>query len=130
MQKFQLTLPLRGATLFLILLSVDHRVSTHAPLAGSDLSGGLVVSVVIGVSTHAPLAGSDCMAVAMRVREQWFQLTLPLRGATGIAPSRRWLKRCFNSRSPCGERHVGMPHTVAVEVFQLTLPLRGATAAI
>ncbi len=56
--KFQLTLPLRGATEPHELEDLDDDVSTHAPLAGSD---HLVTYVIY-----------------MRM----FQLTLPLRGAT------------------------------------------------
>ena len=55
-------------------------VSTHAPLAGSDINW-LAHAVDRPVSTHAPLAGSD-----------------PRRSA------RRSGRTCFNPRSPCGER--------------------------
>ena len=39
------------------------RVSTHAPLAGSDDHGLRVSGYVVLVSTHAPLAGSDGVSV-------------------------------------------------------------------
>ena len=79
---FQPTLPLRGATAS--AWSVQHRrtVSTHAPLAGSDAHDA---------------AGCACAAL--------FQPTLPLRGATCPMRQRPRSRRCFNPRSPCGERH-------------------------
>ena len=55
---FQPTLPLRGATEFLADIAERERVSTHAPLAGSDVVH-LEGRVDAEVSTHAPLAGSD-----------------------------------------------------------------------
>ena len=55
---FQPTLPLRGATDVVTLRPRAPAVSTHAPLAGSDVLVG--AGRVDGrVSTHAPLAGSD-----------------------------------------------------------------------
>ena len=57
--RFQPTLPLRGATrraLGAVLLCI---VSTHAPLAGSDMALDPVGAHNLAVSTHAPLAGSD-----------------------------------------------------------------------
>ena len=55
---FQPTLPLRGATFRLFLSGRQFQVSTHAPLAGSDLAH-VDLRLLDVVSTHAPLAGSD-----------------------------------------------------------------------
>ena len=79
--KFQPTLPLRGATGVGQKLVGGEHVSTHAPLAGSDL-------------------GEDGMALAEGV----FQPTLPLRGATSDGPRTGPCTARFNPRSPCGER--------------------------
>ena len=58
-----------------------REVSTHAPLAGSDvLHRGRACRV--GVSTHAPLAGSDAAVPSVPSCSASFQPTLPLRGAT------------------------------------------------
>ena len=78
-------------------------VSIHAPLAGSDTALG---STWVGnhVSIHAPLAGSDYRAVA-RFRS----------------------RRCFNPRSPRGERHFSPTIVGESRTFQSTLPSRGAT---
>ena len=81
LRQFQPTLPLRGATPGKIVADIDAGVSTHVPLAGSDLRvyrGGRLPAMfqptlplrgataavgvgvpVLAVSTHAPLAGSD-----------------------------------------------------------------------
>ena len=145
---FQLTLPLRGATSILQTNSMKLHVSTHAPLAGSDL-WPTPPSLRTLVSTHAPLAGSDSRMSARSVSTWPFQLTLPLRGATAVGELHHRadgvsthaplagsdiilffvfiLPECFNSRSPCGERRGGQGCTTSSEWSQLTLPLRGAT---
>ena len=55
---FQPTLPLRGATAQTLAGVRVAPVSTHAPLAGSDVHD-VLERLLLGVSTHAPLAGSD-----------------------------------------------------------------------
>ena len=59
-------------------------VSTHAPLAGSDLVVAVLAQLAY-VSTHAPLAGSDVKLPSISVDWYAFQPTLPLRGATPFA---------------------------------------------
>ena len=101
---FQPTLPLRGATVRHCSIGLDDSVSTHAPLAGSD-HGGVGVGLGIGQ----------------------FQPTLPLRGATCTPERPQPPTRCFNPRSPCGERPSLRAASFHTEWFQPTLPLRGAT---
>ena len=123
---FQPTLPLRGATRLLRQWVQCSSVSTHAPLAGSDLKLGELLAEDERVSTHAPLAGSDICAAEQALRKYPFQPTLPLRGATGAAASAEphlgvsthaplagsdppcgtmpRIGTGFNPRSPCGER--------------------------
>ena len=38
-------------------------ISTHAPLAGRDLTGGVLLFLLVIISTHAPLAGRDLRAL-------------------------------------------------------------------
>ena len=57
--KFQPTLPMRGATRWML--------RTRA---------------MIGVSTHAPHAGSDAQSTDVYLSNEMFQPTLPMRGAT------------------------------------------------
>ena len=81
--KFQSTLPARGATRAITLLSQSEKVSIHAPRAGSDLDVPPLQRSRRGVSIHAPRAGSDML----------------ISGAMLQPP-------CFNPRSPRGERLV------------------------
>ena len=61
-----------------------QRVSTHAPLAGSDCRRRRPIRRPT-VSTHAPLAGSDEERIKKICDYLWFQPTLPLRGATATS---------------------------------------------
>ena len=79
------------------------------------------------ISTHAPLAGRDLSLFPVSKGSQAFQPTRPLRGATlmEILP----FQYCFdfNPRAPCGARQNVSPNQSIIEVFQPTRPLRGAT---
>ena len=56
--KFQLTLPVWGATLFGIIVIHRGRISTHAPRVGSD-EDIMAIQIFEKISTHAPRVGSD-----------------------------------------------------------------------
>ena len=125
-EKFQSTLPARGATVRKGLLSRPFRISIHAPREGSD-----------GVKF---LGGNLCYL---------FQSTLPARGATYVLVSRSYCtpisihapregsdggrgstpqaRKNFNPRSPRGERLKCLLHLFHQVGFQSTLPARGAT---
>ena len=122
---FQPTLPLRGATADLGRIKAPLEVSTHAPLAGSDRLGA-VGGREVGVSTHAPLAGSDGGKIGIMQVYCLFQPTLPLRGATIRHGAGSPRCRCFNPRSPCGERPVGEPPVRAVVDVSTHAPLAGS----
>ncbi len=79
-EKFQSTLPMRGATIVVPLILLTMVISIHAPHAGSDV-GNLIQQITNTISIHAPHAGSDTF-------------------------SKKALASCldFNPRSPCGER--------------------------
>ena len=126
---FQPTLPLRGATR--PHLQGDHRrrVSTHAPLAGSDFRSRWNQTLLY-VSTHAPLAGSDIPPMSMMNTSSCFNPRSPC-GERRSAPEGRRRAARFNPRSPCGERRLrGCGFLPRPVVFQPTLPLRGATAPV
>ena len=117
---------MRGATFRVVLVLVEHTVSTHAPHARSDtrlcgikilfnkfqltlLMRGATQSLLLhytccNVSTHAPHARSDTSS--------------SLLGAS--VPS-------FNSRSSCEERPPCGFSYLDIMKFQLTLLMRGAT---
>ena len=125
LSRFQPTLPLRGATEETHELGGLHGVSTHAPLAGSDLTVSMVTSVPrgfnprspcgerplqprehlgpIAVSTHAPLAGSDERR-RPPLEAQAVSTHAPLAGSDRAGAARGTPRQGFNPRSPCGER--------------------------
>ena len=151
--------PLAGRDIFKKQYIYKVPISTHAPLAGRDARGPCRPHRM-AISTHAPLAGRDVTlryavrgffisTYEKRVRQDIFQPTRPLRGATGrlrragrqglisthaplagrdsrtCAPSQ--CARYFNPRAPCGARPINDVTTPRVETFQPTRPLRGAT---
>ncbi len=58
MERFQSTLPVRGATEVMSLIPACQWISIHAPRAGSDSTAGLLTRLM-SISIHAPRAGSD-----------------------------------------------------------------------
>ena len=104
--RFQSTLPLRGATGAAHDAYAALCISIHAPLTGSDLNRETLKPQDL-ISIHAPLTGSDLRKATVR-------------RVTGD----------FNPRSPYGERLCTCTKCGASFEFQSTLPLRGATAAL
>ena len=105
-QRFQSTLPVRGATDRVRSELEKASISIHAPRAGSDFEPGdfktrfrfqstLPVRGATGsqhlifvrnqISIHAPRAGSDCRSQCAHVSDWRFQSTLPVRGATRVS---------------------------------------------
>ncbi len=104
--KFQSMLPVRGATSLSPANFRHHRISIHAPRAGSDSTtsrstpwirnfnpcspwgerpvGGVGRDFPRGISIHAPRAGSDFAAPEATDAAAKFQSMLPVRGATPI----------------------------------------------
>ena len=79
--QFHPTLPLRGATGLADSVPETHPVSTHAPLAGSDVKRGRDFRQVICFNPRSP-CGERRDGQGELVPSSWFQPTLPLRGAT------------------------------------------------
>ena len=123
-------------------------ISTHAPLAGRDLTAMYIRRREAGISTHAPLAGRDhffsCHAsatvrfqptrplrgatVSQAVRPEndcKFQPTRPLRGATGPGYTINPSPTDFNPRAPCGARPPARYLTTRREVISTHAPLAG-----
>ena len=125
--KFQSTLPLRGATRTASPCALSWIFQSTLPLRGATWGAGyfswsgyhfnprspygerrgatMITAADVVISIHAPLTGSD------RYRVQ---------------PVDR-LPADFNPRSPYGERHGKARFFSRVDIFQSTLPLRGAT---
>ena len=129
---FQPTLPSRGATQPCPRPHDRRRISTHAPLAGSDPCGWRAgVCTDLTISTHAPLAGSDDLRQARHAGKQRFQPTLPSRGATRTQCASLAFSERFQPTLP--SRGATPPSTAISSTslrFQPTLPSRGATLPI
>ena len=127
LEKFQPTLPARGATARRRHITETLPISTHAPRTGSDLAqgyqinpatifqptlpargatqaGGLARAVAGEISTHAPRTGSDHTTLSGSCCQPLFQPTLPARGATALPGRVSPTSAHFNPRSPHGER--------------------------
>ena len=95
--------PLAGRDLSRTEQENQHRISTHAPLAGRDHSNR-DFKTMPRISTHAPLAGRDKSLPQMFGRQSEFQPTRPLRGATQEEEHHERIQIYFNPRAPCGAR--------------------------
>ena len=149
--KFQSTLPLRGATQIITIYTSQEKISIHTPLAGSDPSQS-PASGYDRISIHTPLAGSDPPPARPASRETNFNphspcgerpmlfhvgaaqvnisIHTPLAGSDHAGTARKGWALYFNPHSPCGERLAfcfNRPHS---SIFQSTLPLRGATSRL
>ena len=124
--RFQLTRPMRGATIDVIAEHVEQEdFNSRAPCGARLLHFLLPPYIVIfqltrpmrgatnarherynheRISTHAPHAGRDVSAL------------LSLAESTN-----------FNSRAPCGARQPLNTRLLELKTFQLTRPMRGAT---
>ena len=146
--KFQSTLPLRGATVVITIISAPIPFQSTLPLRGAT-SLNQPDKFIFSISIHAPLTGSDgllgreCSLLShfnprspygerlLREQEemdgQGISIHAPLTGSdlhhlfAGSVPAD------FNPRSPYGERPISSWIFVHLAQFQSTLPLRGAT---
>ncbi len=147
-ERFQSTLPVRGATEFFDAYAKRHKISIHAPRAGSDQMTPKSAGQ-ISISIHAPRAGSDCLPGLVSCVFRNFNPRSPCGERPGRSPggipgredfnprspcgerreagARASRGFNFNPRSPCGERHEDGTQHNAFEEFQSTLPVRGAT---
>ena len=106
-EKFQSTLPARGATGRLSPSQPDlGKFQSTLPARGATTVQA-VKSGLSPISIHAPREGSDLQPFVVFSQKQQFQSTLPARGAT-----RGYFGSCTPRR------------------FQSTLPARGATANV
>ncbi len=103
-EKFQLTRPMRGAT----VCPGDPaqgwiHFNSHAP-CGARRTHPRVCALDAFISTHTPHAGRDMRGATAQNGASGFQLTRPMRGATPARPLVRRHRRHFNSHAPCGAR--------------------------
>ena len=81
----------------------DHKISTHAPLAGRDYQV-IYADGAKKISTHAPLAGRDTGCNRVSNCEVEFQPTRPLRGATGCQPGKTIAQKGISTHAPLAGR--------------------------
>ena len=102
---FQPTLPLRGAT---TSSGASYRSTPWfqptLPLRGATVSEFSQFKVLFQFQPTLPLRGSDARIYNTDENRVMFQPTLPLRGATNGGSGALAPPKCFNPRSPCGER--------------------------
>ena len=142
--KFQSTLPARGATVGGFLHYMHQSISIHAPRTGSDkrtrtrrsssctfqstlpargatnLYGELVT--LVNISIHAPRTGSDTCERRYPIDHNTFQSTLPARGATRRTRPQSCRPRPFQSTLPHGERLRQLPTSSTVGNFNPRSP--------
>ena len=104
LQRFQSTLPVRGATITTAIPFVLSVISIHAPRAGSDVQALSGIQRFTHFNPRSP-CGERPLTLFF----------LPYSSAN------------FNPRSPCGERLTLIVLLTISWKFQSTLPVRGAT---
>ena len=107
-------------------LSADIEFQLSLPVRGATLHPGRF-KPEIAISIHAPHKGSDQVVEAHPDLDYTFQSTLPVRGATAPGGHRLHSAPDFNPRSPGGERRLVQIPDGLSGLFQSTLPGRGAT---
>ena len=104
-RAFQSTLPMRGATTDVGVRIGVEGISIHTPHAGSD-HHHTDCARRVHISIHTPHAGSDSPRSPTNRSRFRFQSTLPMRGATRVMIAQTVNAVDFNPHSPCGERPV------------------------
>ena len=123
--KFQSTLPLRGATRngrgcirFLFYFN------PHSP-CGERRASSLSNSPMMVFQSTLPLRGATKVSKPNAIKSL-FQSTLPLRGATTPVVFWTTYPIDFNPHSPCGERQTEHLARVADDVISIHTPLAGS----
>ena len=80
------------------------------------------------VSIHAPRVGSDIRSRSARTNCRCFNPRSPCGERLTFGGPMARLDACFNPRSPCGERRCRFSVVIPAAEFQSTLPVWGATA--
>ena len=148
--RFQSTLPVRGATQHRQVQQGRSFISIHAPRAGSDVKPFLSSPAIayfnprspcgerLGgfrdkindfvISIHAPRAGSDNFFTARSSAIVQFQSTLPVRGATMYHFLAAFAVLISIHAPRAGSDQMSIITSKWCWRFQSTLPVRGATA--
>ena len=100
---FQPTLPMRGATTNMTLTARAEGFQPTLPMRGATRFNPWR-PLPRHVSTHAPHAGSDMLIVMPTTAPRCFNPRSPCGERLSIPVTGSFVYR-FNPRSPCGERH-------------------------
>ena len=101
--KFQSTLPLRGATQIITIYTSQEKISIHTPLAGSDPPPARPASRETNFNPHSP-CGERPMLFHVGAAQVNISIHTPLAGSDHAGTARKGWAFYFNPHSPCGER--------------------------
>ena len=124
--KFQSTLPLRGATQIITIYTSQEKISIHTPLAGSDPSQS-PASGYDRISIHTPLAGSDSPSASTAPIRQYFNPHSPCGERLRVCCAQSECRSISIHTPLAGSDRTMTPIRPLARLFQSTLPLRGAT---
>ena len=127
-ERFQSTLPVRGATTRRVCGVSAKQISIHAPRAGSDHRWSCMFCLLVYFNPRSP-CGERQMALRSILRKRHFNPRSPC-GERLLLGTGSPCFTYFNPRSPCGERPAARASKTSLGIFQSTLPVRGATHAI
>ena len=123
--RFQSTLPLRGATRHVRNQQAHRAISIHTPLAGSDQAQD-DDDGADGISIHTPLAGSDFTSMRLLGnRKNDFNPHSPC-GERLRFSTKTIGRNYFNPHSPCGERPGDCAEQFIELVISIHTPLAGS----
>ena len=125
--RFQPTRPLRGATEEMAQKRSGSLISTHAPLAGRDITTRLAVDGETGYFNPRAPCGARRIVQALPQTASYFNPRAPC-GARPMAALPFTRIVYFNPRAPCGARLGYLTREQTHDEFQPTRPLRGATS--
>ena len=123
---FQSTLPMRGATSALPYLPHLRCISIHTPHAGSDDLSARLSAQTKNFNPHSPCGERPGSHGADRSQRR-ISIHTPHAGSDRLLFLFARFPSHFNPHSPCGERHADDYFTAEELLFQSTLPMRGAT---
>ncbi len=124
--KFQSTLPMRGATSPGRLKAATRLNFNPRSPCGERLARTAPTGRNNDFNPRSPCGERRQRWSCMR-GSFGFQSTLPMRGATRSSVGIQDGNSDFNPRSPCGERLQKAVDIINQKLFQSTLPMRGAT---
>ena len=122
---FQSTLPVGGATGWLIGLAVVRYISIHAPRGGSDTSRIINSGSIGAFQSTLPVGGATLHSSTTEIFRVLFQSTLPVGGATGNPRGLRVLTH-ISIHAPRGGSDVVSTYKVEIRIISIHAPRGGS----